>query len=317
MSVTTPVVNIEQLPENIQTLLQQREVARQNKDYTESDRLREQIKQLGYLVNDLPAQAGNPSGLEILKIGDAELKPAKSFLLLFGSGEIAPSSVDIYRQTFLQLGKRHLKIALITTPAGFQPNVDKVYGEIKAFLLASLPDFNLQIEIIAANTHDDADDSSVIGGLTDADVIFMGPGSPTYAAKHLRGTLLLTTIIDLVKKGSTLILASAATLACSLHCLPVYEIYKVGEDLHWVEGLNIYKDLWQECSIIPHFNNREGGADLDTSYCYVGAARFHKLQSLLPRALHFIGIDEHTCLILDRTTRQESVRGKGGIHRIE
>lgn len=310
MSTNVLVENINSLPSEVQDLLEQRELARNVKDFAGSDRLRDVIKSLGYLVND------KPSGTKVLKIGDEELRPAKNFLLLFGSGEIAPSSVDIYRQTFLALNKRHLKISLITTPAGFQPNVEHVYGEIKDFLIASLPDFNLTINVVFANTSVDARNPEIVSQLDDSDVIFMGPGSPTYAVRHLNDTPLLTRIIELVKSGSTLILASAATISCSKHALPVYEIFKVGEKLHWQNGLNIFKDIWEETTIIPHFNNTEGGADLDTSHCYIGKDRATKLLSMLPKKTPILGLDEHTAVIIDLETRVQTVRGKGTIHKL-
>ena len=316
MSVNVLVTNHDDLPAMVKSLLVKREKARGLGNFADSDHLRDEIKKLGYLVNDLPTQTGNSGSLEVLKIGDESIKPAKNFLLLFGSGEIASSSVDIYRQTFLQLNKRHLKISLVTTPAGFQPNVDHVYGEIKDFFVSSLPDFNLVINIIPANNKDDANNLKIINDLDNSDIIFMGPGSPTYAVKHLRGTLLLEKIIDHVKKGSTLILSSAATLACSTHCLPVYEIFKVGEDLYWQEGLNLYKEIWQEISIIPHFNNTEGGADLDTSYCYLGRNRATKLLAMLPPSTSVLGIDEHTALVIDLKEGTNSIRGKGTTHKV-
>jgi hypothetical protein len=97
----------------------------------------------------------------------------------------------------------------------------------------------------------------------------------------------------------------------------VYEIYKVGEDLHWVDGLNLYKEIWSECTVIPHFNNREGGKDLDTSYCFVGQGRAEKMLAMLPEAENILGIDEHTALIIDLKTGEQSVRGKGGIHKVK
>jgi hypothetical protein len=305
MSSNTLIDDHSVLPVEVLALFQERETARSTKDFVASDRLRGEMKKLGYLVNDKPNET------KILKIGDEGIAPAKNFLLLFGSGEIAPSSVDIYRQTFLALNKRHLKISLITAPAGFQPNVEHVYGEIKDFLLTSFPDFHLSVNIIFANTAGDAMKSEIVEQLDGSDVIFMGPGSPTYAVKHLNGTPLLSKIIELVKQGSTLVLASAATIACSRYALPVYEIFKVGEKLHWDNGLNLYKEIWQEATVLPHFNNKEGGADLDTSYCFVGQGRAERLLSMLPSKAKVIGIDEHTALIIDLSNQKESIRGKG------
>lgn len=310
VKVTTQLKSTD-IPHELQQLLDKREQARVNRDFTLSDLLRSQINNLGYEVMD---RAG---GYEVSKLGDSGKIPAARYLILFGSGEVAPSSVDIYRQTFFSLGKRDIQISLITTPAGFQPNVEHVYGEIKDFLLAALPDFNLNIKIIFANTLADANDPELVTMLDGSDVIFLGPGSPTYAAKNLTNSLLLAKIIEQVKNNTTLILASAATIAFSHHALPVYEIYKVGEPLHWQKGLNIYEQIWQDMTIIPHFNNTEGGANLDTSYCYIGKDRAEKLFVVLPSNTPLLGIDEHTALIVDLATFTEQIRGKGTIHKIE
>ncbi len=144
-----------------------------------------------------------------------------------------------------------------------------------------------------------------------SDILFMGPGSPTYGIRQLRGTKALEAIIEQVKNRATLILASAATITFSTHALPVYEIYKVGEDLHWVDGLNLYSKIYEPLTVIPHFNNREGGVGLDTSYCYIGKDRATKLLSSLPGESKVIGIDEHASVIIDLDTKELSVRGKG------
>lgn len=311
MVKTVSDVDLSRIPPLVAQLLRDREKARVAQDFTCSDLLRDQIKSLGYLVND------RPDGYELLKLGDTDTKPAKSFLILFGSGETAPSSVDIYRQTFLQLNKRDLRIVLITTPAGFQPNVAHVYQEIKDFLLTSLPDFNLTINIVFANTRENANNEELITPLDSADIIFTGPGSPTYAAQHLSNSLLIKKIIEQVKSGASLILASAATIAFSRYALPVYEIYKVGEDLHWQPGLNVYHALWQDLTVIPHFNNTEGGANLDTSYCFVGKHRATQLLAQLPPHTPVLGLDEHTALIVDLNSSEQQVRGKGSLHKVQ
>lgn len=309
VKVSVPI-SLEQAPNEVQSLLNEREQARTAKDFARSDALRQQISELGYLVNDQPV------GFELLKIGDEEKKLAKSYLVLFGSGENAPSAADTYRQLFLSLDKRNLRIALVTSPAGFQPNVALVYQEIKDYLLASLPDFNLTIDIVFANNREQANDEKIASMIDGADIIFTGPGSPTYAVKILKDTLVYSRIKEQVKKGSTLILASAATIAFSRYALPVYEIYKVGEDLHWQDGLNFYQDFWQEITIIPHFNNREGGVGLDTSHCYIGESRFKKMKALLPTNTPMLGIDEHTVCTIDLGTKNVTSKGKGVAHKV-
>lgn len=311
VKVFTPT-SLDLVPEVVRNLIMDRNEAKSQKNYDYSDKLRDQINDLGYLINDVPG--GNT---EVMKIGDSGNVAKKRFLILFGSGEIAPTSVDIYRSTFLQLGKRDLNISLITTPAGFQPNVDLVYGEIKDFLLKALPDFNLNIQVVPVNTKVDADNIEYVEQIQVSDILFLGPGSPTYGIRHLKGSRVLRAIIDQVKNSATLILASAATITFSVHSLPVYEIYKVGEELHWEDGLDVYREIWGSTTIIPHFNNREGGVELDTSYCYIGKERAEKLIALLPTDAKVVGIDEHTALIIDLETQEQLVRGKGAVHEVQ
>ena len=310
MVKVTTQVSVNEAPEEVQKLLREREKARGDKNFAHSDILRQQIASLGYLVND------KDSGYQLLKIGDSGKKSKVAYLVLFGSGEVAPSSVDIYRQLLLTLGKRDLNISLITTPAGFQPNVAHVYQEIKDYLLSSLPDFNLTINVVFANTREDANNPDIVSQIDNADIIFTGPGSPTYAVKNLKGTVLCDRIVKKVKDGASLILASAATIAFSHFALPVYEIYKVGEDLHWLEGLDFYDSVWQRSTIIPHFNNTEGGAHLDTSHCFVGKKRFEILKSQLPANEWVLGLDEHTAYIIDLTTQKATIKGKGSARTI-
>jgi cysteinyl-tRNA synthetase len=73
VSANILVENITDLPAFVQALLAQRETARKLNDFAESDRLRDEIKLLGYLVND------DLSDTKVLKIGDEETIPAKSF----------------------------------------------------------------------------------------------------------------------------------------------------------------------------------------------------------------------------------------------
>ena len=83
--------------------------------------------------------------------------------------------------------------------------------------------------------------------------------------------------------------------------LPVYEIYKVGEELHWIEGLDLFNFYGLKLVFIPHWNNNEGGAELDTSRCFMGQERFMRLIEMLPDEVTIVGLDEKTALIIDPT----------------
>ncbi|MFN8385194.1 MAG: hypothetical protein U0X92_02090 [Anaerolineales bacterium] len=66
-------------------------------------------------------------------------------------------------------------------------------------------------------------------------------------------------------------------------------------------------------SFIPHWNNAEGGADLDTSRCFIGMDRFAEWCDLVPVENQTIGLDEHTGLIVDIESGQCEVSGVSSV----
>jgi hypothetical protein len=145
----------------------------------------------------------------------------------------------------------------------------------------------------------DPNDPEIIKPLLYANMIFMGPGSPTYAIRQLKDTLAWNVIRARHRLGATLIFASAATISVGAHALPIYEVYKVGQDIHVVDGLNFFDDFGLHLSFIPHWNNADGGVDLDTSRCFVGMERFAEWCARVPIENTTVGLDEHTGIILD------------------
>lgn len=113
--------------------------------------------------------------------------------------------------------------------------------------------------------------------------------------------------------GAAIALASAAVIAVSAFTLPVYEIYKVGEDLHWREGLNLFGHYGLPLVFIPHWNNNDGGEELDTSRCFMGQPRFARLMEMLEDNLTVVGIEEKTALIIYPDSGVCQVVGLGGV----
>lgn len=222
-------------------------------------------------------------------------------IVFFGSGETTPSGQKIFTQIFKRL-PHSPRVSILETPAGFEVNSDQVARRIAEFLLKRLQNFQPQIEIIPARkrgTDFSPDNEGIIEPILDADLIFMGPGSPTYAVRQLKGSLAWQYMIARHRLGAGLALASAATIAVGAYALPVYEIYKVGEDVHWKRGLNLLKDFNLHLVFIPHWNNSDGGINLDTSRCFIGKQRFETLVRRLPSYVTIIGVDEKTGLIFD------------------
>jgi len=238
-------------------------------------------------------------------------------LLFLGSGETAPNMQKAYHWLFQRM-PQPLNISILETPAGFQPNSHAVAEEIADYLSHRLVNFRPSSTIIAARRRDSAfspDDPTLIAPVMTADVVLMGPGSPTYAIKHLQQTLLWDMVRARHRLGAALVFASACTLAASAFALPVYEIYKVGQDLHWAPGLNLLADFGLRLTFVPHWNNSDGGDSLDTSHCYIGEDRFGQMLRLLPAAEQHtvVGIDEKTALILDLPNHECRVIGAGGV----
>ena len=236
-------------------------------------------------------------------------------IAFLGSGETSLAGGRIFEALARHL-KDPLRIALLETPAGFELNATQVVGRVGDFMKTRLQNYKPVVDVVPARKKNSAfspDDPDVIKPLLYANVIFMGPGSPTYAIRHLKDTLAWDVIRARHRLGATLIFASAATISIGAHALPVYEIYKVGQDVHVVDGLNLFADFGLHISFIPHWNNAEGGVDLDTSRCFIGMDRFAEWCKLVPTKNETVGLDEHTGLILDFETGLFEVSGVSSV----
>ena len=236
-------------------------------------------------------------------------------IAFLGSGETSLAGGRIFEALARHI-KDPLRIALLETPAGFELNATQVVGRVGDFMKTRLQNYKPVVDVVPARKKNSAfspDDPDVIKPLLYANVIFMGPGSPTYAIRHLKDTLAWDVIRARHRLGATLIFASAATISIGAHALPVYEIYKVGQDVHVVDGLNLFADFGLHISFIPHWNNAEGGVDLDTSRCFIGMDRFAEWCKLVPTENETVGLDEHTGLILDFETGLFEVSGVSSV----
>lgn len=236
-------------------------------------------------------------------------------ITLFGSGEISPSARKVYDFVLRRLSPP-IRVAVLETPAGFEPNSAQVASRVADFLRHHLQNYRPDITVVPARkrgTPFSPDDPGIVAPLLQANALFLGPGSPTYAVRQLHDSLAWQILVARHRRGAAVILASAATIAAGTYALPVYEIYKVGADLHWQMGLDFFGPYGLSLVFIPHWNNAEGGTDLDTSRCFMGQARFEQLLALLPPDQTVVGIDEYTALVLDLKAETGHVIGSGGV----
>lgn len=236
-------------------------------------------------------------------------------IALLGSGETSLAGGRVF-EALARVLPTPLRVAVLETPAGFELNSARVAGRVADFLQTRLQNYRPAIKVVPARqrgTRFSPDDAAITAPLLQADLMFMGPGSPTYAVRQLTGSLAWHRTIARQRVGASLVLASAAVVSISAFALPVYEIYKAGHDLHWEPGLDLFGAYGLKLVFVPHWNNTEGGAELDTSCCFMGRLRFETLHAMLPPDVTVVGIDEHTALYINLADGSAEVMGAGGV----
>lgn len=236
-------------------------------------------------------------------------------LTIMGSGETAPTMVSTHRKLTSMLSKP-VKAVLLDTPYGFQENAPELATRAVEYFHTSV---NIDIAVAGLvrlhDTHIAADPVLVERGLravSDADYLFAGPGSPTYALRQWSGSTVAQSIINKLQNGGIVTFASAAALTLGKVTVPVYEVYKVGQDVQRLEGLDILSAIGINAAVIPHYDNAEG-ANHDTRFCYLGEARLRMFEDLLDADTYVLGVDEHTGLIIDIDAETATVVGNGTV----
>lgn len=228
-------------------------------------------------------------------------------LIIMGSGEMAPGLVATHRAGIEAAGAD--RVVILDTPFGFQENVEQLTDRLVTFFDTSL---NLPSEVasLRGRNADDLERQRFLAAIRNARYVFAGPGSPSYALEIWSDTGVERALHSVISRGGTVAFASAACLALGRTTIPVYEIYKVGAEPTWLDGLDLMTELGLPCSVVPHWNNAEGG-NHDTSRCYIGERRLKRLESHLEVGI--LGVDEHTAAIIDLDSEVLTVAGRGSV----
>ena len=232
-----------------------------------------------------------------------------------GSGETAPTMVTTHRR-LTSLLPSPVKAVVLDTPYGFQENAPELAAKAVEYFKTSINvDLGVAGLVRLHDTHLAADPVAIERGLralADADYIFAGPGSPTYALRQWAGSSVARIMIDKLNNGGIVTFASAAALTLGKATVPVYEVYKVGQDVQALDGLDILACIGINAAVIPHYDNTEG-ANHDTRFCYLGEARLQMFESLLDTDTFVLGVDEHTGLIIDIDAETATVVGNSNV----
>ena len=237
-----------------------------------------------------------------------------------GSGETAPTMVTPHREVVARFGGAAPRAVLLDTPYGFQENAGEISQRAIDYFAQRV---QLAIEVagfpgpLAADpgARSDQPTPATLARVRAADLVFSGPGSPTYALSTWRGSAMPEALADKLARGGVAEFASAAAVTIGRYSLPVYEIYKVGQPIHWLDGLDLTAQLGfgPHCVVVPHWDNAEGGTH-DTRFCYMGERRLAALEAMLPDDAWVLGVDEHTAVVVDLDTREVTVSGRGAAY---
>jgi hypothetical protein len=244
---------------------------------------------------------------------------APRVLAIMGSGETAPTMAKVHRALFDRLGPGgaggsggSIPAAIIDTPYGFQENADELSARAVEFFSTSVG----RPVAVASLRSRDADPVTVataVARIREARYVMAGPGSPSYALRHWAGGPIPDALAAKLASGGILTMASAAALTVGVVTIPVYEVYKVGEEPRWLDGLDLLGTATGlHAAVVPHYDNAEGGSH-DTRFCYMGERRLRTLEAALPGDTFILGVDSHTALVLDLDGRMASVAGLGGV----
>ncbi len=235
----------------------------------------------------------------------------KGTIAIMGSGELTSTMVEVHKELLRSLGEG-ARALFLDTPAGFQLNADDLSQRAVSYFRDRVGHPMGVASFKSRDSLGTGEAEKAYRALGSAQYMLIGPGSPTYALSQWQGTLIPEIFKRRIEEGACLVAASAAALTVGSFTLPVYEIYKVGQNLHWLEGLRILDHFRLPVVVIPHWNNAEGGTH-DTRFCYMGESRFQQLEELLPSNLSIMGVDEHTACILDLEKGAGRVKGIGRV----
>jgi cyanophycinase-like exopeptidase len=137
-------------------------------------------------------------------------------LVIMGSGETAPTMVEVHRATLRAAGEG--PSLLLDTPYGFQENADDITAKAVAYFGRNVG--RTVAPLVWRTRLDGAALDRALTAVRTARSVFAGPGSPTYALRVWAGTGFEDALAAVATSGGTVTFASAAALTIGVVTVP-------------------------------------------------------------------------------------------------
>src|SRR5215213_11664416 len=158
-------------------------------------------------------------------------------LVIMGSGETSPTMSKVHRDLLARVGPG--PAVMLDTPFGFQENADDISAKAVAYFKESVQRELVVASFRAAEGVDPLAYETTLARLREAVYVFSGPGSPSYALAQWSTSQVPAVLAQKLRTGGCVTFASAAACTLGPYALPVYEIYKVGDRIRWLDGINL------------------------------------------------------------------------------
>jgi cyanophycinase-like exopeptidase len=234
---------------------------------------------------------------------------AAGVLTVIGSGETGPTVAPVYRRLRERTGSVAPALVL-DTPYAFQENAAEITAKLRRYFRGQL---GVEPGVVTRAELSGAAAEAAAARIYGANWVFAGPGSPSHALRYWGAGPVQAAMAGVLRRGGCVVFASAAACTLGVSTLPVYEIYRVGADPYWLDGMDLTAVAGLRVAVVPHFDNHEGGHHHDTSRCYIGERRLRLLEGRLPGDVAVLGVDEHTAAVVDLAADTLAVVGRGGV----
>ncbi|CAN5870238.1 hypothetical protein BH18ACT6_BH18ACT6_02330 [soil metagenome] len=134
---------------------------------------------------------------------------SEGLIVIIGSGELGPSMKTTYRHLFEHVAAS--SVTILDSPYGFQENADELTTRSEKHFRDS---FGVKTKVASLRRADakGVERRRFLESVEQSEVVFAGPGSPSYAIRVWSGLGMREALSKVVDRGGGVVMASAAVV---------------------------------------------------------------------------------------------------------